>query len=298
MSKKIIKNIFSFASLENANFLAIDIKKDKINFNFYFPLNKQKTLSLPQRYEHDLFKNLFHTLKLKEGELILKKQLSLKLDKKREIKLVVSVIPEKNNEKIVIEFIKNKPLKMRLSQLGLKRNDLKTLKKSLQKKRGLILLTGKEQQGTTTTLISCLSYLNSENKNIIMLGNDFNLCPPGVLTVTNKSQSLNYLNRYQADIIAIDDISSHIMLGEAFKLASQGHLIIASLKTNSKSGITKIIKSAPWPKSEKLDILSLVSFQKLKKLEDNTSLQEIFENKRHKKNREKIARFKIVYSKY
>ncbi|MDA3803107.1 MAG: ATPase, T2SS/T4P/T4SS family [Patescibacteria group bacterium] len=298
MSKKVIKDIFSFANFENAKFLAIDTKEDKINFNFHLPLNKQKTLSLPKRYENDLFKNILQTLKLKEGELVLKKQISLMLNNKREIKLVVSVIPENNKERIVIEFIKKRPLRMRLSQLGLKRSDLNTFKKSLQKRQGLMILSGKEQEGISTTLLSCLSYLNSEKKNIIMLGNNPDLTPPGVLTVTNKSQSLNYLSRYQADVIAIDDINSSIMLGEAFKLASQGHLVITTLKANTKSELADIIKSAPWPKSEKLDILSLVSYQKLKKLQDNTSLKEIFENKRHKENREKIARFKLIYSKY
>lgn len=297
MSKKIIKDIFSFAFFENANFLAINSDENKIKFNFFLPFNKQKTLSLPQRYERNFFKTLLQTLKLQEGELILKKETVYKIDNKREIKLLSSIIPENNNERIIIQFNKKRPQKMRLSQLGFTRKDLNILKQSIENKSGLILLSGDRQSGTSTTLLSCLSYLNSDNKNIVMLGKNTDLCAKGILVLEQKSENIKNLNRHQADIIGIDSITSNTMLGEAFKLASQGNLVISCLNTNSKDDIAKMIKLAPWPKVEKINILKLISYQKLKKIENNFSLKETLENKRHKNNREKIGRFEIIYSK-
>lgn len=292
---KIIRNIFSFANSNNAKYLSVNLNEEKIKFNFYLPFDKQKTLSLPNRYKNEFFKNFKQFLKIKEDELILKKQISIKINKDRDIKLNLSVIPEKNKEKIIIEFSRKPILKMRLSQLGLKRKDLNYLKKALKKKQGLIILSGKEQSGKSTTMFSCLSYLNSENKNIILTGDNINTCPPGVLHVSNKSQSLNYLKKYQADVIAIDDIKSKIELGEAFKLASYGHLVIVSINSSSPNNLAKIINQSPWPKQEKLANLNFVSYQELETINTNTSLTEINNNPALKEKRKQIARYKILY---
>ena len=95
--------------------------------------------------------------------------------------------------------------------------------------------------------------------------------------------------------MAIDGINSKILLGEAFKIASQGKLVICTINCNDKKELSILINKAPWPKSEKLKSLNFVSNQKLKKLPDNLSLKSVFSDNRKFKKRDKIARFNLLY---
>jgi len=283
MKNKIIKDIFLYAKLESANYLAISNNEEKINFNLFFPLDKQKTLSLPKRYKKSFYADFFRTFSLSENEFVIKKEHSLRINDKTNINFKLSLIPAENNqEKIIIEFNKNKGQIMRLSQLGLKRTDLYSLKKALEKKSGVIILAGKNGSGKSTSLLSCLNHLNTENKSVAMIGHSLEQIPNGVLPISTKVDSLNYIN-------------SKILLGEAFKIASQGKLVICTINCNDKKELSILINKAPWPKSEKLKSLNFVSNQKLKKLPDNLSLKSVFSDNRKFKKRDKIARFNLLY---
>ncbi len=296
MKNKIIKDIFFYAKSENANYLAISSDDEKIIFNLFLPLNNQKTLSLPKRYGNSFYSDFSQTFSLSDNEFVIKKEHSLKINDKLNINFRLSLIPaESKQEKIIIEFIKNKAQIMRLSQLGLKRSDLFSLKKSLEKNTGIIIFAGKSGSGKSTTLLSCLNYLNTENKNIGIIGQNIEHVPSGVLPISTKLDSLNYINNYKLDILAIDSINSHLLLGEAFKVASQGRLVICTVNCNSKEELSNIINKAPWPKNEKLKNLIFVSNQKLKKLPDNINLKSVFSDNRKNKKRDKIARFNLLY---
>ncbi len=296
MKNKIIKDVFLYAKLESANYLAISSDKERINFNLFFPFDKQKILSLPKRYEKNFYADFFKAFSLNENEFVIKKEHSLKINDKININFKLSLIPAENNqEKIIIEFNKNKAQIMRLSQLGLKRQDLYSLKKALEKESGIIILAGKSNSGKSSTLLSCLNHLNTENKSIGIIGHSLEQIPNGILPISTKIDSLNYVNNYKLDVLAVDSINSSIILGEAFKIASQGKLVICTINCDGKKELSSLINKAPWPKSEKLKSLNFVSNQKLKKLPDNINLKTVFSDNRKTKKRDKIARFNLLY---
>lgn len=287
MSRKIIQNLFSLGYQEAADYLIISSNEKRLKFDYFLDNGKRKNLSLPKRYEKNFFKQLLNILDLEKNELILKKQGFFKIGKNN-LEFETNVIPSEDKEKIIIKFKKRKPLDIRLSQIGLERRDKKIISDYLKKKSGLIIWSGEEASGKSTSLLSCLREIDNEKRSIVFIGRSLNSSFKDIIFLEKTPRLLSYLNRYDADIIIIDEIKSDLELGEAFKLASRGKLVIISLPAKNKKDLADKINRAPWPEKEKIKSLNLIINQKLEKIPELTKI---------KNNRNLIARFEIIFKK-
>ncbi len=152
----------------------------------------------------------------------------------------VSTMPTIEGESIVLRILKSNPLDIKLANLGFNQNSLQTIKKNIENTNGLILITGPTGSGKTTTLYSIIKELNNTNKKIITVEDPVEYKIPKVqqISINNKigltfSKVLSNILRQDPDIILIGEIRDEESLKIALQASLTGHLVFATLHTNS-----------------------------------------------------------------
>src|SRR3990167_10035649 len=152
----------------------------------------------------------------------------------------VSTIPTVFGEKVVIRLLKSDQEKLTLEKLGLWGQALIDFDKALEQTTGILLVTGPTGSGKTVTLATALDKLNSVKVNIITLEDPVEISIPGVNQVQiNIAAGLTFATglrsilRQDPNIIMVGEVRDLETARLAIKAALTGHLVLATLHTNS-----------------------------------------------------------------
>ena len=162
----------------------------------------------------------------------------------RDIDFRVSTFPTTLGEKVVLRVLDPEKGLKSLEGLGLNRENLHKVKKSLERPYGMILITGPTGCGKTTTLYALLKILNTEGVNIVTLEDPVEYFMAGI----NQSQvkpEINYtfakglrqILRQDPDIIMVGEIRDEETAELAVHAALTGHLVFSTLHTNNASDV-------------------------------------------------------------
>ncbi len=157
--------------------------------------------------------------------------------------LRVSTIPTVFGEKVVIRLLKDQGKTLSFADLGLWGKSLVQFEKSIKETTGIILVTGPTGSGKTVTLATSLSKLNSVKVNIVTLEDPVEIHIPGVNQIqVNPQAGLTFANglrsilRQDPNIIMVGEIRDGETAQLAIQAALTGHLVLATLHTNSVAG--------------------------------------------------------------
>ncbi len=147
----------------------------------------------------------------------------------------IAFLPTPDGEKIIISPQAEKIRPLSLKQLGLRLAQQEIIKKNLEKRGGLILVTGPAASGKTTTLYTLLNLLNQKERNVSTLErpieyrlsgiNQMQINPAIGLTF---SAGLNALQRQNADIIMVGEIPDRETALDAVRAGLNGRLVLAA----------------------------------------------------------------------
>lgn len=162
----------------------------------------------------------------------------------RKIAFRVSIMPTFYGEKVVIRILDSAKGIRKLSKLGLTEDQEKMIRYAIERPHGLILITGPTGSGKTTSLYSMLGEVDREKKNVVSLEDPIEYEFPGV----NQSQvradigytfasGLRSIVRQDPDVIMVGEIRDKETASLAIQAALTGHLVFATLHTNSSFGI-------------------------------------------------------------
>lgn len=162
-------------------------------------------------------------------------------DKKTDLR--VSTIPTTFGEKVVIRLLKDQKETFTFKQLGMWGHALKTFEKALSETTGIILVTGPTGSGKTVTNATALAKLNIIRVNIITLEDPVEIQIPGVNQVQINpvagltfATGLRSILRQDPNIIMVGEIRDSETAQLAIQAALTGHLVLATLHTNSAAG--------------------------------------------------------------
>jgi type II secretory ATPase GspE/PulE/Tfp pilus assembly ATPase PilB-like protein len=79
----------------------------------------------------------------------------------------VSCLPTNHGESIVMRILDKEGLRLGLGELGFFTDDQQTFEKLIGLPDGILLVTGPTGSGKTTTLYSCLHFINRPDRKII-----------------------------------------------------------------------------------------------------------------------------------
>jgi len=181
----------------------------------------------------------------------------------------ISTCPTLHGEKMVLRLLKNQQL-LSPSELGMLPCQEQHFLAQLSRKQGLILITGPTGSGKTTTLYSGMKTINHPSINILTIEDPIEIPLPGINQVNvNPKVGLNFANTLRAflrqdpDVIMIGEIRDQETAEIALKAAQTGHLVLASLHTNSAIHAINRLVHMGIPKYAIIDGLSLIIAQRM-----------------------------------
>ncbi|MFK7824827.1 MAG: GspE/PulE family protein [Oligoflexales bacterium] len=151
----------------------------------------------------------------------------------------VNSIPTSNGGgKIVLRIqYQNQNQKLSLSDIGLSKANIQVLRHNIEKKDGLIVISGPTGSGKTTTLYALLEEMDRQGKNISTLENPVEkklerITQSNISTDKDFHDFQKALMRQDPDVILLGEIRDPQTADLSMKLASTGHLVLSTVHAN------------------------------------------------------------------
>ena len=295
MSQKIITKILNYASDLGADNLTITRLPGDIRFDCYLAAERTWSLALPAKLEKEFWPALKNLFAISPHDLTSGKYGHLPTGRKN-LNFYLSVRPEGEGEKIIINLIKRPPKIWRLNQVGLTQTDLKKIKALLRLKKGLIVVSSLPNQGKSATLAALLLESNRPDSNIYWLSGekskpDYELA--GVSYLPASKANWEKLLNHDSDLIFCDDPINAVSLEMAIGAATSGRLVAVSLEAESLAKAQKIILAADKKERLKRGGLKMIINQHLVAWPQAKSKSKLLSSTAK---REFIGRFNLWYS--
>ncbi len=150
--------------------------------------------------------------------------------------LRISTIPTLHGEDCTVRILDQAHRILSLDQLGIDTGFYSVLLQMLNNPSGLILVTGPTETGKSTTLYSCLSYLNNGERKISTIEDpiEYSLkgirqSPVSVATGVTFDIQLRAVLRQAPNVIMIGEIRDEETAHLAARAAATGHLVLSTL---------------------------------------------------------------------
>lgn len=200
-------------------------------------------------------------------------RIDITTDSKNSIDCRLSSIPTIYGEKVVARLLPDSMHELNLANLNLDTKQRESIYWALESNQGLILVTGPTGSGKTRTLFSCLNHLNDGTRNISTVENPVEIQLHGLnQTSINEQAGLSFdialraLLRQDPDVLLIGEIRDSATAHIAITAAQTGHLVLASLHTNSALDAIHRLSSLGCNHRLLAQSLLLVSSQRLIRL--------------------------------
>jgi type IV pilus assembly protein PilB len=165
------------------------------------------------------------------------------------IDLRVSCLPTQHGESIVMRILDKEGLRVGLAELGFLSDDQAVIEKLISLPDGILLVTGPTGSGKTTTLYSCLHFINRPDRKIITVEDPVEYILAGINQVqVNELVGLTFggalrsILRQAPNVIMIGEIRDMETASIAINASLTGHLVFSTLHTNDAPGaVTRLI---------------------------------------------------------
>jgi len=166
-----------------------------------------------------------------------------------DIDLRVSTTPTFHGESVVLRILNRKHVELDLDSLGYDQNSTQSFEDLLTAPNGIILVTGPTGSGKTTTLYACLKLMNNGQRKIFTVEDPVEYQLSGTNQIPTQptigldfARALRAILRQDPDIIMIGEIRDLETAEIAVQAALTGHLVFATLHTNSASAaLTRLL---------------------------------------------------------
>ncbi|HHY84303.1 MAG TPA: Flp pilus assembly complex ATPase component TadA [Verrucomicrobia bacterium] len=165
------------------------------------------------------------------------------------IDLRVSCLPTSHGESIVMRILDKEGLRLGLAELGFFTDDQQTFERLIGLPDGILLVTGPTGSGKTTTLYSCLHFINRPDRKIITVEDPVEYILAGINQVqVNEAVGLTFaaalrsILRQAPNVVMIGEIRDLETATIAINASLTGHLVFSTLHTNdAPSAVTRLI---------------------------------------------------------
>jgi len=158
----------------------------------------------------------------------------------RPVDLRVSTLPTMFGESCVIRVLDRSVVSLDLGQIGLRENELATLKHLIGLPHGIVLVTGPTGSGKTTTLYSALNEANDVGVKIITTEEPVEYELDGIMQINvdesigvTYAKCLRAILRQDPDMILVGEIRDKETATIAVEAALTGHVVFSTLHTNN-----------------------------------------------------------------
>ena len=174
---------------------------------------------------------------------------------RKPIDLRVSTIPTNHGESVVMRVLDKSSLMLGLPELGFLSDDQETFERLLKLPDGILLVTGPTGSGKTSTLYSCLNYINKPDRKIITVEEPIEYQMNGINQVQVNADvgmtfpvALRSILRQAPNVIMIGEIRDLETATIATNASLTGHLVFSTLHTNdAPSAVARLVDIGVQP---------------------------------------------------
>jgi type II secretory ATPase GspE/PulE/Tfp pilus assembly ATPase PilB-like protein len=167
----------------------------------------------------------------------------------------VAIIPTILGERITLRLLGLDRSRQGLKSLGMNQSCRKTMTGLIHQPHGIILITGPTGSGKTTTLYAAMNLINDVTKHIITVENPVEYSIEGVNQIQISAEAritfasaLRSILRHDPDVIMVGEIRDQETAHLALEASLTGHLVFATLHTNSACGaLTRLLDMGAEP---------------------------------------------------
>ncbi|HEV2296464.1 MAG TPA: ATPase, T2SS/T4P/T4SS family [Tepidisphaeraceae bacterium] len=165
------------------------------------------------------------------------------------IDLRVSVLPTMFGESVVMRVLDRSNVQLDLDKLGLREDDLNSIRQLIHKPNGVVVCTGPTGSGKTTTLYAALRELNDISSKLITAEDPVEYDIDGIIQCQIRSEIeltfariLRSMLRQDPDIVLVGEIRDQETAKIAIEASLTGHLVFSTLHTNdAPSSIARLL---------------------------------------------------------
>lgn len=157
--------------------------------------------------------------------------------------LRVSCVPTLHGESVVLRLLDRGHDPQALESLGLAGARLKLFRSMVQRRHGLVLVTGPTGSGKTTTLYAALRERRRDTERVVTVEDPVEYRVDGVVQVpthasagVTMSSALRAILRQDPDVIMVGELRDHETAELAVQAALTGHLVLSTLHTTDAVG--------------------------------------------------------------
>lgn len=167
----------------------------------------------------------------------------------QEIDVRVAIIPTDRGERVTLRLLSQDRSRLTLETLGMGMEIRQAYERLIHRSHGLILVTGPTGSGKSTTLYAALQRINSIDKHIITIEDPVEYHIEGVNQVpvdpefgVSFAAALRSILRHDPDVVMVGEIRDEETAHLALEASLTGHLVFATLHTNSAVGaVTRLL---------------------------------------------------------
>lgn len=167
----------------------------------------------------------------------------------RQVDLRVSCLPTVHGESVVLRVLDRAAVSLDLENIGLPEDIYEGITLDIEKPNGIFIVTGPTGSGKTTTLYSCLRYINKPDVKILTAEEPVEYDIEGLVQVPINPQQgntfakvLRAFLRQDPDIIMVGEIRDLETAEIAVQAALTGHFVFSTLHTNDAAGaVTRLV---------------------------------------------------------
>jgi type IV pilus assembly protein PilB len=247
---KLVDSIIGDAIRMGASDIHLETYEKRIRVRYRIDGDLQEMSPLPFKYRAAIVSRIkiMAELDISERRLPQDGRIKIKING-RTVDLRVSVLPTIFGEKVVMRILDPLALKVDLTKLGFRQEELAKFEDKIRSPYGIVLVTGPTGSGKTTTLYSALQSLNTIDVNIMTAEDPVEFNFEGINQVAVKSEigltfasALRSFLRQDPDIVMVGEIRDSETAEIAIKAALTGHLVFSTLHTNdAPSSVTRLI---------------------------------------------------------
>ena len=171
------------------------------------------------------------------------------------IDMRVSTLPTLFGESVVLRVLDKTVISLDLDRIGLRDDELKSIRLLIEKPHGIVLVTGPTGSGKTTTLYSALNEANVIGVKILTAEDPVEYDLPGIIQVeVNEAIGVTFARclrsflRQDPDKMLVGEVRDLETAEIAIRASLTGHLVFSTLHTNdAPSAITRLLDMGVEP---------------------------------------------------
>ncbi len=241
---RIVDTLLRHAIIQGASDIHIEPQEEEVLVRYRIDGILHDTMTLPKHASSTIVARLkvLSNLKLDQKRLPQDGRFKMEMDGQK-VSFRVSMLPIFFGEKVVMRLLRENRSGFTLEGIGFHGATLERLHGAMKQTTGIILVTGPTGSGKTTTLYTVLDLLNTPEVNISTIEDPIEYQMPRINQTQVKPEigftfasGLRSLMRQDPDIIMIGEIRDQETASLAINAALTGHLVLATVHTNSASG--------------------------------------------------------------